>query len=104
LLGYTGNDTLKGESGNDVLKGESGYDNLTGGAGADIFVLDSGLGYDTITDFSWQEGDKFQVTGILSDYSVQPFGEGTDILYQGSLIAYVQNPTFIVPSLDFILA
>lgn len=113
LLGYDGDDKLYGEYDDDVLYGEAGYDTLSGGSGADTFVLgqsgfvyDNGFGYDTITDFEFSEGDNFQVTGSLSDYSVSQFGSGMDIYYQGDLIAEVQNttPSELIPSLDFIFA
>ncbi|MFB8792147.1 MAG: calcium-binding protein [Potamolinea sp.] len=126
LLGGAGNDTLgdwyHGEPGNDLLDGGEGndvlygygrgteYDTLTGGGGADKFVLGQetnssvngyayylGLGYATITDFNWQEGDKIQAFGSINDYSL---GTGnwsgnsdldTGIYYQGDLIAVVQD-------------
>jgi Ca2+-binding RTX toxin-like protein len=127
LLGYNGDDILVGGSGNDTLEGEAGddlligiennivsggtgeYDTLTGGSGADTFVLGDaigpfyqGNGFATITDFDWAEGDKFQVFGSTSNYTLTPFGDGMDINYKGDLIGYVENTTNIIPSLDFI--
>lgn len=111
LYGWDGDDKLLGKAGDDKLYGESGFDTLNGGSGADIFVLgssgtvyDNGFGYDTIKDFEWVEGDKIQVTGKLSDYSVSQFGSGMDVYYKGDLIAYAENtPTWgLIPSLDFI--
>ena len=109
LLGYDGDDKLYGESGNDKLNGEYGYDTLTGGAGADTFVLgdswqvfDQGAGYDTITDFNWVEGDKIQAFGSSSDYTLEQFGQGMDVLYQGDLIAHVENTTNVLLGADFI--
>jgi Ca2+-binding RTX toxin-like protein len=52
-LRYTGTAAFTG-SGNEldnVLQGGSGSDKLTGGLGADLFVVDSLSGSDTITDF-----------------------------------------------------
>lgn len=46
-----GHDYLNGAGGNDYLLGEAGNDAMTGGAGADVYILSSGFGYDTITDF-----------------------------------------------------
>jgi hemolysin type calcium-binding protein len=46
-----GNDTLDGGAGADRLVGGAGSDRLTGGAGADVFVFDSKVGTDNITDF-----------------------------------------------------
>ena len=52
LFGFAGNDTLIGARGKDTLDGGEGNDVLTGGQGKDIFVLATGEGVDTITDFS----------------------------------------------------
>ena len=122
LNGGTGNDNLYGEGGNDTLNGggygyDSGeYDTVTGGSGADTFVLGDAWGsfyldssykgwgsYATITDFDWREGDKIQVFGSASDYTLTPFGNGTDINYHGDLIGYVENVTYpdIILSIDF---
>ena len=51
IVGDAGNDLLKGMAGNDTLIGGAGNDQLTGGADADVFVLNSLSGSDTITDF-----------------------------------------------------
>jgi Ca2+-binding RTX toxin-like protein len=51
LRGGQDNDTIFGEPGNDLLFGDLGDDNLSGGDGDDIFILRSGTGTDTITDF-----------------------------------------------------
>ncbi|CAD5979196.1 Hemolysin, plasmid [Planktothrix tepida] len=52
LDGGQDNDILTGGKGNDILVGASGADTLTGGEGSDRFVLVSGFGPDTITDFT----------------------------------------------------
>jgi len=52
LTGLGGNDTLSGGAGNDTLHGGAGSDSLTGGAGRDVYVISSGVGFDTITDFA----------------------------------------------------
>ncbi|BAU64524.1 peroxidase family protein [Stanieria sp. NIES-3757] len=58
-------------------------DTLSGGAGGDTFVLGdslgafySGSGYATITDFSFSQGDKIQVFGSASDYTLANSGNG----------------------------
>ncbi|MEO0455304.1 MAG: calcium-binding protein [Cyanobacteria bacterium P01_A01_bin.114] len=65
LAGQTGSDILNGGNGDDILSGGSGTDGsdtLTGGAGADRFQFFSAIGdVDTITDFTWQQGDKIAV-------------------------------------------
>lgn len=123
LEGGKGTDILNGGDGNDILNGTQAnlwdagageYDILTGGDGADTFVLGDwfgahyeGLGYATITDFNWTEGDKFQVFGSQSDYSLG-FGnwsgtssEDTLIYYQGDILGLVQDTKNVVLSWDF---
>jgi serralysin len=128
LLGGSGNDFLSGGSGSDVLMGESGndilvgygfglaeYDTLSGGSGADLFVLGDannvyyqGAGYATITDFNYLEGDKIQVAGSASNYSLsfQDMSGGffldTLIYFGNDLIAVVQDTTNVVPFFDFV--
>jgi Ca2+-binding RTX toxin-like protein len=118
LLGITGNDSLVGGAGNDTLAGalasiegvEGDLDTLTGGAGADQFILGYsasncylGEGYATITDFSRRQGDKLQVSGSASDYSLEESTalSGIGIYYQDNLIAVIQNSTALSLSADF---
>lgn len=122
LLGYAGNDSLQGNAGNDFLAGEMGddllngygqtefeYDTLNAGIGADLFILGDaggayyqGYGFATISDFIWNEGDKFQVFGNTDDYSLYKADGGTDIYYQGNQIGYVENTTNVLLEEDFI--
>ncbi|NBD31556.1 MAG: hypothetical protein GVY17_00920, partial [Cyanobacteria bacterium] len=104
-----GDDLLIGIENDIVSGGTVEFDTLTGGSGADTFVLGDALGpfyqgngYATITDFDWAEGDKFQVFGSDSDYTLTPFGAGMDINYQGDLIGYVENTTDVLIPEDFI--
>jgi Ca2+-binding RTX toxin-like protein len=77
LIGVGGNDTLIGGKGNDILISGGGNDVLTGGAGADTFkyvaLADSPksslIATDTITDFSKLQGDKVDLSGILTSSS-----------------------------------
>ena len=48
-------DYLNGGNGNDELYAQDGDDVLEGGPGADFF--DCGMGFDTVVDFSPNEGD-----------------------------------------------
>jgi Ca2+-binding RTX toxin-like protein len=113
LYGKTGNDSLDGGAGRDSLNGYgegTEFDTLTGGADADEFVLGQqtlfssngysyylGEGHATITDFNYQQDDKFQVFGSINDYSLGTSNwSGSDALdtgiyYQGDLIAVVQD-------------
>ncbi|MGB3613899.1 MAG: hypothetical protein WBA10_08910, partial [Elainellaceae cyanobacterium] len=125
LLGGSGHDTLLGGSGSDFLNGGSGsdyingyggtfgeYDTLTGGYGADTFVLgDSfgsyyqGVGYATITDFNFAEGDKIDVFGSYLNYGVTDMVNGdAQISYYGDLIAVVKGGAGLglIPSVDFV--
>ncbi|KYC41573.1 lysophospholipase [Scytonema hofmannii PCC 7110] len=52
VIGSSHNDTLIGNASVNILNGGGGNDLLTGGNGADKFVLSTGQGTDTITDFS----------------------------------------------------
>ncbi len=121
LYGGDGADDLNGGAGNDYLNGfytipadigiES--DTLEGGTGADTFVLGEDFAYyydpgdeayATIVDFSRAEGDKLQVFGSASDYSIEQNifgGSGSGISYQGNLIAVVQNVINLISELDF---
>lgn len=67
LFGGTGNDQITGGEGNDRLDGSQNNDTLTGGTGADRFVLKSGGGDDTVTDFSRAQGDTIALDASLFD-------------------------------------
>ena len=69
--GDGGNDYLYGGSGNDKLTGGVGADDLWGGSGADTFIFKSikettvsGVGRDTIFDFSTRQKDKIDLSAI----------------------------------------
>ena len=64
LYGDSGNDLLSGGAGNDQLWGGTGNDRLTGGSGADLFRFATGFGRDTITDFSWSDGDRVDLRAV----------------------------------------
>ncbi len=69
IAGGAGDDTIEGGAGNDTLEGGAGNDTLTGGAGSDVFVLSSGGGDDTITDFDTDDSDGDGFTTDLIDIS-----------------------------------
>jgi Ca2+-binding RTX toxin-like protein len=73
LVGSSFDDSLTGNSANNVLNGAAGDDILTGGSGADIFrwTTDSlnspdAPFTDTITDFSRTQGDKLDLSAVLT--------------------------------------
>ncbi|WP_407896722.1 carbohydrate-binding protein, partial [Scytonema sp. NUACC26] len=51
MIGSPYNDTLVGNGGVNIINGGGGNDSLTGGDDKDTFVLSTGQGTDTITDF-----------------------------------------------------
>ena len=78
LLASAGDDVVDGRRGNDWLEGGDGNDVLSGGSGADKFVLRSGDGHDTVTDFNFLEGDR-----VLFDYGTYSDLFVTEQLYDG---------------------
>jgi Ca2+-binding RTX toxin-like protein len=84
LFGDMGNDTVSGGAGDDLLNGGLGNDSLIGGDGRDRFVLNSGTGGDTITDF--QTGQ--DLLGLSSGlrFNQLTISQGTGIQAQDTLI------------------
>ena len=98
LYGQPGNDVLTGGTGNDILKGGEGVDTLIGvdltatqpgnseidtlhgGPGADSFILGNGqvyyddngtADYAMILGFNGAQGDRIQLYGSISDYTIE---------------------------------
>lgn len=69
IMGNGGNNILSGGEGNDTLAGGAGKDMLTGGQGADTFVFLSAKGTETITDFNAQQGDKLDISHVLTGFT-----------------------------------
>ena len=65
LFGLEGNDVIYGGKGEDILNGGLGNDVLYGDLGDDIFVLATGEGADTITDFN-NGNDSIGLSGGLT--------------------------------------
>ena len=72
--GGEGDDNLFGNAGQDLLIGGAGRDTMTGGTGADTFKFLSGdnAGFDgdtadRITDFSRGDGDKLDISGLVTE-------------------------------------
>lgn len=78
LWGKNGKDTLLGKDGNDSLNGGKGKDVMTGGADGDLFMFYKGDGKDTITDFSYDENDRIEVSG-WTEYDLHKDGRNTII-------------------------
>ncbi len=64
LIGGSGNDHLDGGKGGDSLVGGSGNDLMTGSGGSDTFAFADGFGNDTITDFSGNNPEKIDLSGV----------------------------------------
>lgn len=107
---------LEGGRGNDILSSGLGNNTLTGGTGADIFRLNFNSfplnnEYSTITDFRRAQGDKIQVYGSASNYSLDQsqnlsgqLALDTAIYYSNVLIAVLQDTTLASLSSDFIFS
>lgn len=81
LDGGLGNDILYGQGGNDRLRGGQGDDILYGGAGADTFVWAAAdMGNDVIRDFNIADGDRIDLGGLPSNYSVGYTSDGAGTL------------------------
>jgi RTX calcium-binding nonapeptide repeat (4 copies) len=78
LHGRDTDDVISGGKGNDLLWGHGGDDILTGGAGADVFVVSTGGGSDTITDFNPAQGDVivFSYDTTLDAMFIGPLSDG----------------------------
>lgn len=73
LEGGAGNDTIFGQEGNDYIYGGAGNDHLYGGSGADIFAFKApNEGADHVHDFNASEGDKLDISQLLSDIGYDP--------------------------------
>ncbi len=80
LTGTAKNDTIVGLAGNDWIVGNMGADKMTGGLGADTFTFynaeETGLTAktrDIITDFKHSEGDKIDVSLMLTEPAMHDF-------------------------------
>jgi Ca2+-binding RTX toxin-like protein len=106
LLGDNGSDELFGGNGNDRLIGGNGSDTLTGNAGADKFVFNSlAEGIDAITDFSFAQGDKIEVSQFgFGANSLNEFSVTADIVFfNGTAFATLQAGAGFTPNLDIVL-
>ena len=94
LTSTDSDDFLTGSDGDDVLDGLLGDDIYTGGTGTDQFVLASGQGVDTITDFEVRV-DQI-LLGNLTPETVRFFELGGDTLVltaSNELLGRVQGVT-----------
>ncbi len=122
LLGGAGEDKLFGGSGNDILQGTNisvgttnEIDELTGGIGADTFVLGDAFNVyylgsrealsrsAQILDFRRSEGDKIQLQGSASQYTLSSGSAGTAVFTDNGvdLLAFVPGVTNLSFDIDF---
>lgn len=88
IYGQEGNDVIDGGAGDDIISGGSGNDTLTGGLGADTFVFEH-VGpdnVDVITDYSFADGDKLDLTALLE-------GTGVTQATLGNFLEFADNGT-----------
>ncbi|NJR39892.1 MAG: hypothetical protein HC781_15070 [Leptolyngbyaceae cyanobacterium CSU_1_4] len=64
LYGSEGSNSLRGGNGDDRLFG-GGFNRLIGGNGGDRFILTAGEGFDIVTDFSFEDGDRLSLSDGL---------------------------------------
>ena len=104
LFGGLGNDQLNGGSGADRLDGGAGTDILGGGLGADVFVLATGNGRDTVTDF--EDGvDQIGVAKAdLDDVTFKAVSGGVEVSIGGGDTLFVKGASLAQMTVDDILA
>ncbi len=73
--GGRGQDTIDGGAGDDMIIGGRGSDTLSGGDGADVFaVRDLREAGDTVSDFSFSDGDSISVDVLCEALGIEPLG------------------------------
>ncbi|WP_259916945.1 nidogen-like domain-containing protein [Jannaschia sp. M317] len=104
MLSGGGNvDNLNGRGGDDTLIGGAGNDQLTGGDGADSFVVETGMGNDTVTDFSLSE-DSIDYSRLSSaeraavTFSANGAGDRVITLGDGSTMTLTGVPRNVAPT------
>ena len=78
LYGGDGNDILIGRAGIDYLYGGDGNDTLTGGSGQDRFKMSKG--YDIVTDFRHEDGDRIDVYTITGQINIHDYGSHVSLI------------------------
>lgn len=73
--------------------GENGDDQLAGGTGADVFVFTRGDGNDTVLDFSFESGDRFEISGGMRLTGVREIdrdgvsgADATELTFNGAMV------------------
>ena len=98
LHGGDGDDHLYGYNDDDILYADDGLDRLWGGSGADTFIFDAATAYndlDIIADFVIGDGDKLDLSDLLSQYT-----SGTDDITDFVEITQSGNDTYVAVDAD----
>ncbi|MEZ5902060.1 MAG: calcium-binding protein [Alphaproteobacteria bacterium] len=98
LHGGNGDDILSGGSGNDILYADDGLDSLWGDSGADTFIFEAASAYsdlDIIGDFLISDGDKLDLSDLLSQYT-----SGVDDITDFVEITHSGNHTYVAVDAD----
>ncbi|MGK7885866.1 MAG: SdrD B-like domain-containing protein, partial [Crocosphaera sp.] len=96
-------DNLNGSGRSDVLIGQEGDDILNGGAGADVFVIGSTTGQDTIQDFNINE-DTIGLTSDISygQLSITQNAGNTQIAFSNDTLAILNGVTTPLTEENFV--
>ena len=86
LYGGQGDDALVGGGGDDWLFGDIGDDTLTGGIGADRFALTPGGGFDRVTDFDPDAGDRIALPADAAYSIVRTVQGEAVIVFSGGML------------------
>ena len=78
LNGGAGNDRLQGGAGNDRLIGGTGTDTLEGGAGSDTYIIERGMGRDTVIE-AGTDNDRIELAAGLSIADLVASREANDL-------------------------
>ena len=104
LFGNDGNDILYGGPGDDLLNGGAGSDRYYGNGGSDTFVLEAGMGKDSIYYFE-DEVDLIQLEGGLNfaDLVIESWSSSTLIKYgEETLATLYQVDAALITQDDFV--
>jgi Ca2+-binding RTX toxin-like protein len=102
LVGGDDDDVLSGGEGDDVLFGGDGDNILTGNVGADTFVWKLGdEGKTTLTDFNLSEGDKLNLSDLLTGLDGKTDADIVEIVTAGAqgddvVIKFAAGPEIVL--------
>lgn len=88
VIGSRFDDTMAGDDEDNWLTGAKGNDTLTGMEGGDTFVILSRSGTDTVTDFSFTDGDRIVFRGAdeVGDLDIREVGDDVRVAFNRSAV------------------